>query len=73
MKMLPKLLWKFILVVPFFLAHESVFALHESCSGYFDGFSLSEDYNPNAPPDAANLDIKNKIIVREISKVSIVS
>ena len=73
MIMLPKLFLRIIFVLQFFWEHKLVFALHESCSGYFDGFSLPEDYNPNAPPDTANLDIKNEIIVREISNVSIVS
>ena len=60
-----------LLILNILCIQDSAYALHESCSKYFEGFSLPEKYNPNAPPDVQELTIKNKIIVREILKVNL--
>ena len=52
--------------------HHQTYALHESCFKYFDGFSLPQSYNPNSAPNLKNFTIVNKIVVKEIVKVSVI-
>ena len=69
--MLTKTSLHLTLVAQLFWAPNLIDALHGSCSNYFDGFTLHENYNPYAPPDVEKFEIKSKVIVREISKVTI--
>ena len=58
-------------IVVVFCIPDLTYALQESCSKYFEGFDLPENYNPNTPPDEKPFTITSKIIVREIVKVII--
>ena len=58
-----------LVIISFLLIDHWTNALHESCLGYLEGFSLAENYNPNSPPDEERFTVTTKIIIRDISKV----
>ena len=48
----------------------NIYSFHSSCNGYFEGFSLPEDYNRNVPSKENKIvTVKNVIHINEVLEV----
>ena len=57
------------LMVVFSFTITNIYSFHSSCNGYFEGFSLPEDYNRNVPSKDKNVTVKNVIHINEVLEV----